>query len=121
MPHSTPTRVRRASRQRILLSTKKSLTQDADLLEPDERSRIDEAVRGLEAAIASAKNAALVQGRIDALDDATHDWAGRRMNRAIKLAISGKDLSAVEQSVAHAAGVDAHLEAHAGTPSKGSS
>jgi hypothetical protein len=34
------------------------------------------------------------------------------MNRAIKRAISGKDLGSVEQSVAHAAGVDAHLEAH---------
>ncbi|HEY6728454.1 MAG TPA: Fe-S protein assembly chaperone HscA [Polyangiaceae bacterium] len=113
----------RVEGQRMLLSTKKSLSEDADLLEADERSRIDDAVLALEAAIAAPKSAALVQGRIDALDDATHAWAGRRMNRAIQQAISGKDLSAVEQSVAHAAGVEAHLQAHqsAGTPAKGSS
>jgi len=112
----------RVEGQRILLSTKKSLAEDADLLESDERARIDEAVLGLEAAIAGAKTAALVQGRIDELDDRTHAWAGRRMNRAIQLAISGKNLNAVEQSVAHAAGVDAHLQAHqTGTAPKGSS
>ncbi len=102
----------RVEAQRILLSTKKSLNEDADLLEPEERSRIDGAVAELEAALASAKKAALVQARIDALDDVTHEWAGRRMNRAIQLAISGKDLSSVERSVSHAAGVEAHLEAH---------
>jgi len=102
----------RVEGQRMLLSTKKSLGEDADLLEPDERVRIDDAVQALEAAIAAPKSAAFVQARIDELDDSTHAWAGRRMNRAIQLAISGKDLSAVEQSVAHAAGVDAHLQAH---------
>lgn len=108
--------------QRILLSTKKSLAEDADLLELGERAQIDEAVHALEGAIAAPKSAALVQGRIDALDDATHAWAGRRMNRAIQRAISGKNLSAVEQSVAHAAGVEAHLLAHQGpSTSKGSS
>jgi len=112
----------RVEGQRILLSTKKSLAEDADLLDADERARIDEAVLALEAAIAGAKSAAIVQGRIDELDDSTHAWAGRRMNRAIQLAISGKDLNAVEQSVAHAAGVDAHLQAHqSGGASKGSS
>ena len=111
----------RVEGQRILLSTKKSLAEDVDLLELDERARIDEAVLALEAAITEAKSAALVQGRIDELDDRTHAWAGRRMNRAIQLAISGKDLKAVEQSVAHAAGVDAHLQAHqTGGASKGS-
>lgn len=114
----------RVEAQRMLLSTRKSLAEDADLLEVGERARIDEAVQALEAAIAAPKSAALVQGRIDALDEATHAWAGRRMNRAIQQAISGKDLSAVEQSVAHAAGVEAHLQAHqnpgAPAPAKGS-
>jgi hypothetical protein len=34
------------------------------------------------------------------------------MNRAIQAAIAGKNLGAVEASVAHAAGVEAHLEKH---------
>jgi molecular chaperone HscA len=102
----------RVEAQRILHATKKSLGEDADLLQPDERVLVAGAVDELQAAIQSATAAAVIQGRIDALDAATHAWAGRRMNRAIKRAISGKDLGSVEQSVAHAAGVDAHLEAH---------
>jgi hypothetical protein len=34
------------------------------------------------------------------------------MNRAIQSAIAGKDLGAVERSVAHAEGVDAHVAKH---------
>jgi len=98
--------------QRILLSTKKSLLTDADLLAPEERQQIDRVVSELEATLKSADSAALVQARLDALDDATHAWAGRRMNRAIQQAIAGKEVGAVEQSVAHAAGVDAHVQAH---------
>jgi molecular chaperone HscA len=102
----------RVEAQRILHSTEKSLSQDADLLDSDERAHIDRAMSDLRAALSQATKAQLVQARLDALDDVTHDWAGRRMNRAIKQAISGKALGAVEKTVAHAAGVEAHLEAH---------
>ena len=102
----------RVEGQRILLSTKKSLAEDSDLLEETERALVSRSLEELEAAIASAKNAALVQAKIDALDEATHAWAGRRMNRAIKRAISGKALSDVAATVEHAKGVDAHVEQH---------
>jgi molecular chaperone HscA len=45
----------------------------------------------------------------DALADATHGFAGRRMNRAIAAAIAGKALGDVEKRVEHAAGIEAHL------------
>ena len=63
-------------------------------------------------AMREAKSASSIQSRIDELDAATHDWAGRRMNRAVQAAIEGRSLSEIARSVEHAAGVDAHLAAH---------
>ncbi|MEI9951577.1 MAG: Fe-S protein assembly chaperone HscA [Pseudomonadota bacterium] len=97
---------------RILLATDKALDTDADLLDDAERSRVDQALNAARSAASSASKASLVEHAISALDDATHEWAGRRMNRAIQAAIAGKNLGAVEQSVAHAAGVEAHLAKH---------
>ena len=97
---------------RILLATDKAFESDADLLGVAERARVEQALAELRTAASSASKASVVENAISALDDATHEWAGRRMNRAIQSAISGKNLGAVEQSVAHAAGVEAHLAKH---------
>ena len=97
---------------RILLATDKAFDSDADLLEAAQRARIEAALDALRSAASSASKASVVENAISALDDATHDWAGLRMNRAIQSAIAGKKLGAVEQSVAHAAGVEAHLAKH---------
>jgi molecular chaperone HscA len=97
---------------RILLATDKAFATDADLLDDAERTRVEQALAELRSAASSATKASLVEGAISALDDATHAWAGRRMNRAIQTAIAGKNLGAVEESVAHAAGVEAHLAKH---------
>ena len=97
---------------RILRATDKAFDSDADLLAEAERVRIEHALAELRTAASSASKASVVEGAISALDDATHEWAGRRMNRAIQSAIAGKNLGAVEQSVAHAAGVEAHLAKH---------
>jgi molecular chaperone HscA len=50
-----------------------------------------------------------VHGAVDDLDRATHDWAGRRMDRAIARAIEGRRVAEIETSVAAARGVDARL------------
>ena len=97
---------------RILLATDKAFEGDADLLDAAERARVERALAALRSAASTATQASLVEGAISALDDATHDWAGRRMNRAIQSAIAGKNLGLVEESVAHAAGVEAHLAKH---------
>jgi len=97
---------------RILLATDKAMDTDADLLDDAERARVEQALQAARSAASSASTAAVVENAISALDDATHEWAGRRMNRAIQSAIAGKNLGAVEQSVAHAAGVDAHVAKH---------
>jgi molecular chaperone HscA len=102
----------RVEAQRMLLATRKSLATETDLLDADERVVIEAAVAALQNAVDGATKPAQIQLRIDTLDDATHEWAGRRMNRAIQGAIGGKVLGEVEQSVQHAQGVEAHLRAH---------
>jgi molecular chaperone HscA len=100
----------RVEARRVISSTRKSLESDADLLEPGERERIEDAASALEKA-AEGDDPRRVQLRIDDLDAATKDFAGRRMNRAIAKAIEGHSLTEVEQTVEHAKGIDAaHAE-----------
>jgi molecular chaperone HscA len=98
---------------RMALATDKALRADADLLSADERGAVERVLAELREAAESATRPGVVQARIDELDRVTHDWAGRRMDRAIQGAIAGKRVTDVEGSVAQAAGVEAHLEAHA--------
>jgi molecular chaperone HscA len=104
----------RVEGERLLLATRKGLASDADLLSPPERAAIDGAVQQLGTAIASAPSASPVQSAIDQLDHVTHEWAGRRMNRAVAAAIAGRNVSEVEKTVERAAGVDAHVARHRG-------
>jgi molecular chaperone HscA len=100
--------------ERLVLATRKGLASDADLLDAAERAAVDRALDGLTNAIASATAPAVVQSAIDALDHVTHEWAGRRMNRAVAQAIAGKNVMDIERTVEHAAGVDAHVARHRG-------
>ncbi len=110
----------RVEAARVLSATEKSLEQDADLLEQEEREKIDRAIfelkrslgLGPEGEAGAATKASSVQARLDALDEATHAWAGRRMNRAIQSAIAGRNVGSVAGEVEQAEGVDAHVEAH---------
>lgn len=104
----------RVEGERLLLATRKGLDADADLLDAGERAAVDKALAGLTNAVATASAPAAVQAAIDALDHVTHDWAGRRMNRAVAQAIAGKNVMDIEKTVEHAAGVDAHVARHRG-------
>ena len=95
--------------QRVALATRKALAADSDLLEPAERERISAALSALERALDSANQAILVEQASQRLEDETHAFAGRRMDRAILTAISGKAVGDVEKQVEHAAGIEAHL------------
>jgi molecular chaperone HscA len=101
----------RVEAERLLLATQKALAADADLLEAGEAERVERAVAELRAAIAGAAASAL-QARIDDLDAVTHEWAGRRMNRAVEAAIGGRAVTDIERRVEGAAGVDAHVLSH---------
>jgi molecular chaperone HscA len=89
--------------RRILRATAKALDSDADLLEDGERARIERACEELEKATAGS-SAAVIRSHIEALDGVTQAFAGRRMNRAIALAIEGTRVEVVEERVKHAKG-----------------
>ncbi len=97
---------------RVILATKKALETDADLLEGTERADIEGAIAQLERATAGT-NPSLIHAQLEILDHATKPWAGRRMDRAVAKAIAGKQVEAVEEGVAAARGVDAHVAEHA--------
>jgi molecular chaperone HscA len=100
----------RLEASRVVSSTKKSLVVDPDLLEPDEKARIEDAITALEAAT-KGEDARRIELKIEDLDAATKEFAGRRMNRAIAQAIEGQSLTSVEKSVEHAKGIEAaHAE-----------
>jgi len=99
----------RLEAHRVLLSTKKSIADEPDLLAPGEREKIEAAVRALED-VARHDDAKRIELFSADLDTATKDFAGRRMNRAIAKAIEGHTLDDVEQTVEDAKGVE---EAHA--------
>jgi molecular chaperone HscA len=102
----------RVEAHRVVASTRKSIEADPDLLEGDEKQKIEAAIDALEAAM-QGTDAPRIELRISDLDTATKDFAGRRMNRAIARAIEGQSLDTIEQTVEHAKGIEA---AHAERP-----
>jgi molecular chaperone HscA len=100
---------------RVLAATQKGLLVDADLLKQPERDEITRAITLLQHSLepdTGPGTASRIQALTLALDDATHAWAGRRMDRAFKSALQGQDVARLAQTVQHARGVDAHLEEH---------
>jgi len=96
---------------RISRATRKALQTDPDLLEAGEKKTIEDALAALEKACEGIDPRPIQQG-IDALDQSTKAFAGRRMNRAIQHAIAGRRVEDLSKTVEHAKGVDAHVEAH---------
>jgi len=108
----------RVEAMRIGTATRRGLEEDGDLLSPEERVSIEAALRALEESVSAEHSgerlASVVLGRIADLDELTRAWAGRRMDRAIQAALGGQRVSEVAELVAHAAGVEAHLEKASG-------
>lgn len=102
----------RVEAERVIMATKKALAADPDLLSAEERAAIDRAIEELVASLGGT-SPSLIHARVELLDAATKEWAGRRMDRAIAGALAGQVVDSVEASVENALGVDAHVEAHA--------
>jgi molecular chaperone HscA len=83
---------------RILLATRKALDADADLVDPNDIQRIERACAELEEACCGDQPSR-IHACIDALDEATRAFAGRRMNRAMARAIAGRRVDTVEKAV----------------------
>ena len=84
----------RVDADRMLQATQSALNADADLLEAEEKAKIDT----LMAAVASARvdaDAVTIEAANQALAKGTENFAAQRMNRGIQKALAGKNISAV--------------------------
>lgn len=81
----------RVDAERLLLATQSALAADADLLSPEDRSRLDDAVASLRSSTAS-EEAAVIEAATKALAQATEAFAAQRMNRGIAKALAGKNI-----------------------------
>lgn len=80
--------------RQLVESVQAALAVDGDLLDADERKRVDEC---LQAAIAAqdAPDADTVKDAVQALSAATDDFAARRMDRSIRAALAGRKLDEI--------------------------
>jgi molecular chaperone HscA len=84
----------RVDGQRLLEATRSALAADASLLSHEESSSIQKSIQALERALAGTDHRAIKQA-VDALNRATEDFAGRRMDAGIRRALSGKQIGSL--------------------------
>jgi len=75
--------------KRLLQAVRTALAADADLLRTEERASIDARMNDLEQLIGGC-DAQPLREAVEALSQATDDFAARRMDRSIRVALSGK-------------------------------
>jgi molecular chaperone HscA len=81
--------------EQVMAATRKALDLDGDLLDEDERAELDGALRALAEALTTGDRMA-VKHRTEGLDRAALPLAERRMNRAVKHAMSGHGVGEFE-------------------------
>jgi molecular chaperone HscA len=79
----------------IIAAARVAMADSPELLTDADRSAIEAALSALSAAEASGDHHAIRRG-VEAVDQASKEFAGRRMNRAIEQGLRGKDVAAVE-------------------------
>jgi len=78
----------------IVAATRAALAADGDLLDGRERAAIDAAIDAVSARRDGADHVAL-RSAVEALNRATGEFAGRRMDRSVRAALAGKRVDAV--------------------------
>lgn len=78
--------------KRLLESTASALTQDGDLLSPEEQSEIDRLARAVGSAI-NGTDADVIHKAVEALSKGTEAFAERRMDRFIRAALAGRSVN----------------------------
>jgi molecular chaperone HscA len=84
----------RVDGQRLLEATRSALAADASLLAPEENASIQKGIQALERALAGTDHRA-IKHAVDALNRATEDFAGRRMDAGIRRALAGKQIGSL--------------------------
>jgi len=77
--------------QRIILATQSALDADAALLNTTERIEIEKLLNAVRMS-ADGNDHALIKAAVDALARGTEDFAAKRMDRSVRVALAGKRL-----------------------------
>ncbi|OZI34149.1 Fe-S protein assembly chaperone HscA [Bordetella genomosp. 10] len=80
--------------RQLVESVQAALAADGDLLDAQERATVDAALAGA-AGAQDLNDADAVRAAVQALSDATEDFAARRMDRSIRRALSGRKLDEI--------------------------
>ena len=83
----------RVDADRLLMATHSALDADGDVLSPDERAAVEQLMQALRSARGTSEDAAIVEAATSALAKGTEVFAARRMNRGIRQALAGKNVS----------------------------
>jgi molecular chaperone HscA len=79
---------------RLIEATRQAMAEDPDLLDTDEHAALSAAIASLRSLIAGADHHAIRLG-IDALSAATGNFAARRMDKAIRKALTGSTVDSL--------------------------
>lgn len=83
--------------QSLMDAVEAALAEDGDLLEDSERAAIDAALAALSGSLNDGDaDAAALRAAAQALGQATDSFAGKRMNRTIQKALTGKKIAEIE-------------------------
>jgi len=80
---------------RLLDATAAALAADGELLDADERGRVDAAFVSLQA-VATSDDVDVIENAIKTLAAATDDFAARRMDKGIRKALAGKHIREID-------------------------
>jgi molecular chaperone HscA len=90
----------RVEGDRILASLETAFRMDGELLRPEERAAIEERMRGLREAMAGTDYLA-VKAWIESVDTASKEFAERRMNKHVAMAMAGHRVEEFGNLAAH--------------------
>ena len=76
--------------QRLVEAIDAALKEDQDLLEADELEMIQRKVEALKELIVESKDVQVIHRSVESLSKSTDEFAAKRMNKSIKLALAGK-------------------------------
>ena len=93
--HARALNEHRVEAQRLIDATRAGLREDGNLLSPEEFSSIEEKTRALEK-ILDASDFRAIKLASDALNRATEEFAGRRMNASVRRALAGKSIVSLD-------------------------
>jgi molecular chaperone HscA len=81
--------------ERMMLATESALAADGDLLEPGERSAIDELLARVRTTARDAGEPRAIEAAVEALAEGTEAFAAARMNRGIRQALAGRNVNEI--------------------------